>query len=293
VIWPATATPVTRSSTIVTSGPAASSENDSPVFQWTPLTGAQYTLILDNESTRKVVLNVSVTGASYKLTAAQSLAAGSYTWYVVAQSGGATIYSSSKNFTVTPLTAPTLSGPGGTIAAAAGYDMPTFSWSNTGANHYALIVYDVTAGNKVVVNDSALTTNAFTLGAAQALTPGHKYLWEVASASSAGVAKYSATRTFTLAALVVPPPTGPVGSIATTLPLFTWAPVAGASYYAVIVVDTTTGKPVTVIDDTNVAGTSFTPSTPLIVGHTYTWQFAAVSDAGEVFWSSKLTFKVL
>ena len=48
---------------------------------------------------------------------------------------------------------------------------------------------------------------------------------------------------------------------------------SGASSYYLYVLDTTTNKPV--INDTSVTGTSFTPTTPLTAGHSYTWYIGA------------------
>ena len=48
------------------------------------------------------------------------------------------------------LAAPTQQGRSGTIAAASGYDTPTFSWSSTGAAHYYLYVLDTTTNTAIV-----------------------------------------------------------------------------------------------------------------------------------------------
>ena len=63
--------------------------------------------------------------------------------------------------------------------------------------------------------------------------------------------------------------------------------------YALYLKDTTTGA--TTVYNPNISGTSFAPSTPLPVGHSYVWNVGAegtLADAGPVSWSGPAAFSV-
>ena len=177
-------------------------------------------------------------------------------------------------------TAPSpISPASGTIAAAAGYDLPTFSWSIIQApNHYALYVLDSTSGS-TLVNRSNLSVNSFV--PTSVLTPGHKYLWYAGAVNASGATTWSTAQTFTLAGLAAPTLSGPSGTITAStgydMPTFSWSALPGAGHYFLVVVDDNTGG--LAVDDANVTGTSFTPSTAqaLTPGHHFTWYVLAMS----------------
>src|SRR5207248_2840177 len=84
--------------------------------------------------------------------------------------------------------------------------------------------------------------------------------------------------------VAVPALTGPNGTIGTVVPAFTWNGVGGVTQYEVYVSDLTTGQ----VQDLTVSGTTWTPTTPLVSGHSYRWW--ARGNAG--IWSSSMDFKV-
>src|SRR4051812_3496239 len=93
---------------------------------------------------------------------------------------------SGQSFSLANLPAPMLIGPSGTIMASAGYDTPTFGWSAvSSADHYWLYVVDLKTG-KVAIDRRTLTGVSYTTSLAEALKPGHSYVWYLASVSSNG-----------------------------------------------------------------------------------------------------------
>ena len=275
---------------------AASSGYDMPTFSWSASAGAgHYYLIVVDSTTGGIVINdANVSGTSFTPSTAQALTPGQgYTWYVLAMSTNSEAYNyltSGQTFTLAELTAPTLIGPSGTIAASSGYDMPTFSWSaSAGAGHYYLFVVDSTTG-AVAINDPDVSGTTFIPSTAQALTPGHSYTWYVLAMSTNGEAYNYVTsgQTFTLAALAAPAPDRPTGTIAAAagydLPTFSWSSSTGAGHYYLYVVDDTTGM--SAINEPNVGtATTFTPAAnaALTPGHSYTWYVLAFSTNSQSF----------
>src|SRR5205823_5868183 len=151
-----------------------------PQFSWNAVpNAASYSLVVVDHL-GSTAMSATVSGTTFTPSAAQALTPGqSYTWYLGAVTSGTTTYVSRPGFSIAALTAPTPSGPSGAIAASAGYDKPTFSWSSvTGANHYALVVIDNTAGNSLaLVNTNVGNGTSFT--PSTALTPGHSYTWYI------------------------------------------------------------------------------------------------------------------
>ena len=97
--------------------------------------------------------------------------------------------------------------------------------------------------NTSVLNIADVSGTTFSVGAAQALTPGHSFTWYVLAMSTNDLAYnyLSSGETFTLAGLPVPVPARPSSTVPAAtgfdMPTFSWSSVAGASAYAVYVVD--------------------------------------------------------
>ena len=244
--------------------------------------------MLDATTNKAIVNNNNVTGTS---SSAVLMSGDSFLWYVAAEStNGATGVFSSQSFSLAAATPACRrqKGPSGTLAASNGFDMPTFSWSSLGgANHYYLYVLDTTT-NQAVVNNASVSATSFTPSAAQALTPGHNFTWYIASVSSGGASSGFSSESFALAALTAPTQIGPVNTtIAASSgydrPTFRWTTVAGTNRYWLYVQDASSYNAV-VINNNNVSGNSFTPSTSqaLTPGHSYIWYIAAVSTNGAV-----------
>ena len=149
--------------------------------------------------------------------------------------------------------------------------MPQFTWTGvTGATRYEIYIADLAGG----VVDQTVTGTTFT--PATPLLSGHNCRWWVRAAG----AGWSTPLDFSIA---LPTLTAPSGSLNTVLPQFTWTGVAGVTKYEIYVADLAGG-----IQDLTITGTSWTPTTPLLSGHSYRWWVRAVG-AG---WSNSLDFAV-
>jgi hypothetical protein len=90
--------------------------------------------------------------------------------------------------------------------------------------------------------------------------------------------------------LPTPVPIGPMGTITQTSPTFEWNASAGATAYNLIVDNVTDN--VTVVNETGIATTTFTPSTPLTADRDYQWRVQASSGTGISAFSSNLAFQI-
>jgi len=116
------------------------------------------------------------------------------------------------------------------------------------------------------------------------LPSGVDLRWEVRGENSCGEgpaspsAKFRIDRSETSAPTEAPVPNWPGGSISNPTPTFSWSPVAGATFYSLHVL-TIRGEKV-VLDETNIAGTSFAPVSPLPSGEELFWTVRAESRFG-------------
>ena len=164
--------------------------------------------------------------------------------------------------------------------------MPTFTWTAVpGADHYYLYVLDTTT-NQVAINRSSIAATSYATPNAEALTPGHSFVWYLFSFSTNGLAYNFATagETFSLANLGAPILNSPIGAIAPSagydMPTFDWTAVPGADHYYLYVLDTTTNQ--VAINQSSVSGTSYTTSNAetLTPEHSFIWYVFAFSTNG-------------
>jgi hypothetical protein len=217
-----------------------------------------------------------------------------YTWYLgaVSSNGLATTWSPPVNFTIDALPAATPKTPSNTtLAAAAGYEEPTFTWNAVpGAASYSLYVMDNTTGQVAINGANVGNTTSYQLSQAQALAPGHNYTWYIGSVSSNGQAttyNISSPQSFTLAALLAPAPAAPSnnGTLAAVAgydrPSFAWSGVTGAVSYSLYVVDSTTGQvAINAFNVGNVTTYQLTAAQTLTPGHSYIWYIGAMGANG-------------
>ncbi len=114
----------------------------------------------------------------------------------------------------------------------------------------------------------------------------------VIQAASSGLSSVT-TSAFNVvtAQLAAPTLLSPLGNTSSTRPTFTWTAVSGATSYAIYLYDLTAGS-VTV--STTVSGTTFTPATSLMVGHSYAWFVRSIAANGTSSpWSSQANFTVI
>ena len=275
-------------------GPGPISISDTPTFTWSAVTGANhYDLLIQDQTTGRPALHAAnVTATSLALDASNALTPGhNYIWWVAAAStnGLAESFSAGQPLTIPPLQAPAQNGPSGLIAS----DSPTFSWNAvTGANHYDLFISDQTTGQ--VVNMPNVTGTSVALTTAQALSPGHGFIWYVGAVSTNGrVTAWDAGLTFAISALGTPLASAPAGTLATDMPTFTWSSVTKADHYDLLVVDQTTGQQALSAPNVTATSVALTTSQALTPGHNYVWYVGAVSTNGRVTsWNAGLTFTI-
>lgn len=250
-------------------GPGGAVIDVTPTFTWTAVSGAaRYDLWVNDLTTGQsgVIRKVDVVGTQF--TPTSPLKAGhSYLFAVRAinDEGVEGAWGGQRIFALAA--APTITTPVTALANA----KPTFEWSAVpGAAGYFLWVNDLTTGQSGVVYEANLTETRFT--PSTPLAGGHRYLWTVRAYDTAGEAgEWAAHRGFQLAATL----TNPLGATIDATPTFKWTPVDGAARYDLWVNDLTTGQS-GVIRQTTLTEATYTPSTPLAVGHSYLWTVQAI-----------------
>ena len=218
---------------------------------------ASYEIWLADQTTNTHVTYANLTGTSWQPP--QPLVLGdNYTWWVAAVAGQTYAWSDPSKFTIRP----TASGPSGDTAT----NLPTFAWNNvTGATSYEIWLTDQTTNTHVTYANLTGTT----WQPSQPLILGDNYTWWI-GAVHAGTIGWSTPLSF----VIRPTAITPIGTIASDLPTFTWSSVVGASSYEIWLTDQTTNA---VVKYTNLTGTAFTPTTPLVMGDKYIWWVGAVS----------------
>jgi hypothetical protein len=269
-----------------------------PTLQWSAVSGATvYAVTLVDAANPATTIDneMIVSGTSY--TFPSSLAhRHTYLWAVQAEvsTGVFGTASAFAAFTIAPLAAP------GPVAPASGASLttadPTCQWSAVaGAVGYGLTLVDLTAGT-APVTIGGISGTSYT--PSSPLVNGHTYRWSVTADDAWGdVGTASANQSFQVnlppVPVSTPSPSSPSGKVSTTLPSLHWSAVAGASSYGVEIIDQTPGVHPSTVPLAKVAGTSYVPNTPLVAGHTYTWQVLAYNAAGAPGgWSAPLQFTV-
>jgi hypothetical protein len=258
---------------------AASEGYDRPAFTWTPLKDAEsYSIRVMDLKTKRFRFTQNVGNAtSYRPALAQALTPGRrYSWAVAVTARGRTTWSAAKPFSLAlPMIAPQANA---TIAAASGYDLPTFSWAAlSNATNYTLKVVDLTTQKALKVNVGNATT--YTLTAAQALIPGRRFSWSIEATINGRPVAFAATR-FTLAGPQLTPANNSTLANGNLTPTFTWAAVTQAVTYQFSLVDRTARA--TVLRETVGNVTSFTSPVMLKANHRYSWTIGLVEGNGKV-----------
>lgn len=258
--------------------PGTQSDSLRPKFAWQPLSGVQSYEIRVNDATMgqsDVMTGTAIEQATF--TPTTDLVGGHrYTWQVraVDTDGNAGAWSTMQSVTI----APTLTTPIGKTVDTT----PTFKWTEVdGAVRYDLWVNDQTTGQSGVIRKTTLSEATFT--PTTPLTVGHSYIWTVrafygddTSSMWAGYKTYS----IAMPTDVAPPSlTEGMGTTSDTTPTFNWTAVNGAAMYDLWINDLTTGQ-VGIIRQKTLTTTSFTPTTPLPLGHQFVWTVRAINDEG-------------
>jgi hypothetical protein len=277
--------------------PAGSTTSLLPTYSWNAIPGADhYSLwVYDWNTGALVESNGNVPTTSWTSTTALIQGHG-YVWAVEALAGNTPVsnWSQGQYFVAAPLSPPTATSPNGAVPILnAGSLSPAFSWSPvSGADSYGVLVYDWNSGQAI-----RQTTAATTWSPATPLSAGHYYQWWVRALNNSGdVGLWSSGASFSFK-FGTPTPVVPAGSVVRALPTFYWGGVAAADFYDVYVLDTTTGQPALRAPLSGpgvVTGTSWTPTTPLTPGHTFTWMVRAMAFSGSAGpWSQATSFTVV
>ena len=171
---------------------------------------------------------------------------------------------------------------------------PTFTWTDSVADHYDLWVNDTTANVAPVVHKRNLPGTSFTL--AGSLSGGHRYTAWIEAFTTTGVSSgWSQPFTFDVAS---PPPapvlTGPGKTVSTTTPTLTWAALSQPATYELWLNDNTANT-YPLLDQTGITAASWAGINPALVeGHRYTVWVRAFSPLNQASpWSASLSFTIV
>jgi hypothetical protein len=271
----------------VLTGPSDSVATGHVTFAWSAVPGADfYDLWVDDvgRAQSQVLRNTNIAATS--LTADLPLGH-LYQWWVrgLSNNGVRGAWSTPLSFKIA-LATPTPASPSGPIVSA----MPSYSWSAVpGADFYDLWIDDATTGQSPVLRYAAIPNTS--LSSSGTLVPGHQYRWWVRAYVAGGdTSPWTSATLFNVVPLATPTPVGPLGTIASVMPTFSWSTVSGADFYDFWVDDMTSGQE-QVLRNAHIAGGTFTPTTPLTAGHFYEWWVRAVSvDGDSSVWSAPQLF---
>lgn len=269
-----------------------------PMFSWGAITGAAtYTLnvsLYSNFST----LTVNVTTVATSYIPPVGLPAGKILYWRVRanNTSGSSAWAPTWQFTsAMPPSIPILVSPSNN-GLLTNY-LPRLDWNNstipagTSFDHYRLQVASDAAFSALILdqNISGLPTNSeytFT----SALNPNTKYYWRVNAFNAGG--QYSAWslawtfRTALTAPKLLAPASG--NTTLSTRPTFSWNPVTGATGYTLQA--SLYSNFSILIQNVNVTGASYTPTSGLTQGKLIYWRVRANGTNGPSLWSETWLF---
>ena len=185
-----------------------------------------------------------------------------------------------------PPSAPELSSP--TDGSSSCNRRPQFQWQQVaGAEQYRIRISHGDTSSTVIQTDVEETSYTPSTD----LAPG-TYFWLVRAYDGCGWSSWSAEWWFT----ILSPPPAPAltlpadgTSSCDPTPGLQWQPVAGATEYQVRITD---GDPSSIVMETELEGTRYTPASALEPG-SYFWRVRARDDCGWGNWSETWCFAVL
>ena len=258
--------------------PLSAQFETTPQFSWSTIAGAStYQLYVQRGST--VVINQSGIAAT-TFTPSSALPVGDYRWWLrpftAAARGGA--WSPLGEFNVGGW--PTVLTPTGTTASGA----PTITWTAvTGAGSYEVYLFN-DDGLGLIQRTSGITSTSFD---PPALVDGNYRVWVKSYKTNGDPGSWSRAQSFVVDAATVSLPvslTSPVTPTFDTTPTFQWAPVATAILYDIHLQNGSTA-----VSQSNIAGTSWTPTTPLSAGPWQWWVRARNGSGSPGEWSAPAT----
>jgi len=261
-------------------GPLVTSQR--PTFTWTPSTGADsYDIWIGNQSTGvNPYLTATIATSSY--TPTSDIGIGTFNvWVRATNSNGSSAYSPQYNVRVNTAPAPSAVDRWQTT------HRPTLTWQTlTGADHYDIWIDDVLGGTSQYIRDTNVSGTSFTPSTDMGIGLYRAWVRGIDAGNDAG--DWSSTIEFYV--VTSPTVTGGLNPTFDRTPTFAWDASPGAATYEVYVRNRNDGT--TAIYQQGIAGTSFTPSTPLADGP-YRWWAIAVSSANvRSHWTNPLDIYV-
>jgi hypothetical protein len=218
--------------------------------------------------------------ATTTFTPSSALAAGDYRWWIrpftAAAQGGA--WSPLGEFNVGGW--PTVLTPTGTTTSGA----PTITWTAvTGAGSYEVYLFN-DDGLGLIQRTSGITSTSFD---PPARVDGNYRVWVKSYKTNGDAGSWSRAQSFVVDAAAVSLPVSlisPVTPTFDTTPTFQWAPVATAILYDIHLQNGSN-----TVSQNNIAGTSWTPTTPLPAGPWQWWVRAKNGSGAAGEWSTAAT----
>jgi hypothetical protein len=258
--------------------PTASTFNRQPEFTWTSIEGiASYQLYVQRGGT--VVINESgLTSASY--TPSTELPVGQYRWWVrpFHANGNGGAWSERGEFFAGGR--PAVTGLDGTITTG----IPTIQWQAVeGAGFYEVYLFN-DDGQGLLHRVSNITGTTFT---ADPVPNGNYRVWIRSYHANGDPGLWSRPHSFVVNAATssaTATPAQPVATTFDTTPDFEWTGASGAARYDLYL---KSGQ--TTIAQTDLTGTSWTPSTALATGPWHWWVRAKTASGAPGPWSARQT----
>lgn len=266
----------------VIQAPLGATPLQAPTITWSGSNGAtSYDVWISNLSTgQNPVIQTNVSTTSF--TSQNPMGIGRYRVWVRGKTtaGVLTAWSNPKDFQIT--TPVVIANP-----ATPFFDGAVISWAVLpGAAKYDLWINNLTTGQLQVVRQQSLTNTSYSLP--DNLPLGKYVAWVRGIDAGNTVADWSLPKQFVAAPRTIT--TSPSTPGFSNLPVFQWQALAGATKYEIYVQNRATNA--TVLTQTNIAATSFTPSSALLIGD-YRWWARGLNNSGIVGgWSVQKDFNV-
>lgn len=253
--------------------PVGPTDDARPTLRWSFVPGAvSYELRLTQVGVTEAVIDTTVNGTSFILS--EDLTVGRYRTQVTAVlPNNSRTESDTKTFDITAsVTFDNLPFFGDT-------PRPQFSWASVpGATGYRIQINNTTTGELQIVDE---ITNAPNFTPTNDLTFGVHNIWVRPIGPGNVQSLWDVTQYY-----VGPEQIGPRGTIATSAPQFSWAPVAGAATYQIYVV----GPGGLLINESGITGTTFTAPTSFATGDFRWWLRPSTATGATGAWSEAAEF---